>query len=198
VIAGRGEEAIAAADGLVDAAETTRNPGVHSFALLAEGLAFRGADPMRALDTLRRAVVIAQESGNRFNESHTANVLSELETQHGNPVAALDYLTLAIRNYHDSGNTAMVRSPLSLLAVLFHRLGRDEPAATVSGFAVNPLAAAAFPEIKAAIAQLRDVLGDQSYESLARKGVAMTTSAMVAFAYDEIDQARAALNAVAK
>jgi predicted ATPase/class 3 adenylate cyclase len=198
VIAGRGAEAIAAADGLVGAAEITRNPCVLSFALLAEGLALRGADPTHALDTLRRALVIAQESGTRFNESHTANILSELETEHGDPQAALDYLTLAIRNCHDSGNTAMVRSPLALLAVLFQRLGRYEPAATVAGFAINPLAAAAFPEINAAIAQLRDVLGDQTYESLAGEGVAMTTSAMVAFVYDEIDQARAALNAVAK
>jgi hypothetical protein len=150
---------------------------------------------MRALDALRRGLVIAQESGNRLNESHLANVLSELETEHGDPQAALDYLTLSIRNYHDSGNTAMVRSPLSLLAVLFHRLGRHEPAATVAGFAINPLAAAAFPEITVAIAQLRDVLGEQTYESLARQGVAMTTSAMVAFAYDQIDQARAALRA---
>jgi len=34
---------------------------------------------------------------------------------------------------------------------------------------------------------------DQTYQSLARKGVAMTTSAIVAFAYDEIDQARTEL-----
>jgi predicted ATPase/class 3 adenylate cyclase len=198
VIAGRADEAMAAVDGLVDAAEITHNPGAHSFALLAEGFALRTADPMRALDALRRGFVIAQGSGNRLNESHYANILSELETEHGDPQAALDYLTLAIRNYHDSGNTAMVRSPLALLAVLFHRLGRAEPAATVAGFAINPLAAAAFPEINAAIAQMREVLGAQTHESLARKGVAMTTSAMVAFAYDEIDQARAALNAVAK
>jgi predicted ATPase len=195
VIAGRADEAMSAVDGLVDAAEITRNPGAHAFALLAEGFAFRAADPMRALDALRRGFVIAQRSGNRLNESHFANVLSELETEHGDPLAAFDYLTLAIRNYHESGNTAMVRSPLTLLAVLFHRLGRYEPAATIAGFAINPLAATAFPEINAAIAQLRDVLGDQTYESLARKGVAMTTSAMVAFAYDEIDQARAALRA---
>jgi hypothetical protein len=148
------------------------------------------------LDALRRGLVIARDTGNRLNESHMANVLSEIETEHGDPQAALDYLALAIRNYHDSGNTAMVRSPLSLLAVLFHRLGRHEPAATVAGFAINPLAAAAFPEITVVIAQLRKMLGDQTYESLARKGVAMTTSAMVAFAYDEVDQARAELNAV--
>ena len=92
----------------------------------------------------------------------------------------------------------MVRSPLGLLAALFHRLGRYEPAATVAGFAINPLAAAAFPETSAAIAQMRDVLGDQTYESLARKGETMTTAAMATYVYDEIDQARTELKAVSK
>ena len=39
---------------------------------------------------------------------------------------------------------------------------------------------------------------DQTYESLARKGETMTTAAMVTYAYDQIDQARAELDAVAK
>jgi len=55
-----------------------------------------------------------------------------------------------------------------------------------------------FPEISAAIAHLRAVLGDQTYESLARKGETMTTAAMAAYAYDQIDQARAELNAVSE
>ena len=56
----------------------------------------------------------------------------------------------------------------------------------------------ALPRIDTAIAHLRDVLGDQTYESLARKGETMTTAAMVTYAYDQIDQARAELNAVSK
>jgi len=43
------------------------------------------------------------------------------------------------------------------------------------------------------IAHLRDVLGDQTYESLARKAGTMTTAAMVTYAYDQIDQARTEL-----
>ena len=39
-------------------------------------------------------------------------------------------------------------------------------------------------------------LGNQTYESLARKGEAMAISAMVTYAYDQIDQARTELNAV--
>ena len=60
--------------------------------------------------------------------------------------------------------------PLSVLAALFDWLGRYEPAATIAGFAFSSLTAAAVPEINTAITHLRDVLGDQTYESLARKG----------------------------
>jgi predicted ATPase len=190
---GCGDQAMAVADGLIDAAEGTGNPCLLSFALVAEGLAFRDAGPLHALDTLRRGLVVAQDSGNRFNESHLANVLSELETEYGDPLAALDYLTLTIRNNHDSGNTAMIRSPLALLAALFDRLGHYEQAATIAGFAFSPLTAVAFPEINTAVAHLRDVLGDQTCESFARKGETMTTAAMATYAYDQIDQARTEL-----
>jgi hypothetical protein len=53
-------------------------------------------------------------------------------------------------------------------------------------------------EINTAIAHLRDVLGDQTYESLARKGETMTTAAIATYAYDQIDQARAELEAVSE
>ncbi len=92
----------------------------------------------------------------------------------------------------------MMRVALAILAAFFDRLGRHEPAATIAGFALSPLTAAAVPEITTAIAHLRDVLGDQTYESLARKGETMTTAAMATYAYDQIDQARAELNAVSK
>ena len=110
-------------------------------------------------------------------------------------VSAFDHLTLAIRNYHNAGDTTVIRVPLAVLAVLFDRLGRYEPAATVAGFAVSPLTVI---EISTAITHLREVLGGATYESLARKGETMTTTAMVTYAYDQIDQARTELNAVSK
>ena len=54
------------------------------------------------------------------------------------------------------------------------------------------------PEFGTAITHLRSVLGDQTYESLAREGVTMTTAAMATYAYAQIDQARTELNAVSK
>jgi len=65
-----------------------------------------------------------------------------------------------------------------------------------AGFASSPLSATTFPEINTSIAHLRDVLGGQTYESLAHKGETMTTAEMVTYAYDQIDQARTELNAV--
>ena len=197
-VAGCGEEARAAATGLIDAAEATHNPHVLASALYVHGYAFRDADPAGALDALRRGLVIAQDSGNRGDETHLAGILSAVEADHGDPLAALDYFTLAIRNRHDAGNTTGIRIPLALLAALFDRLGRYEPAATIAGFAISPLTIAAFPEITTAITHLREVLGEATYESLAHKGETMTTAAMATYAYDQIDQARAELNAVSK
>ena len=130
-------------------------------------------------------------------ESLLATGLSRLEAERGDPLAAPEHITLAIRNFYDSGNVAYSRFALGTLVVFLDRLGRLEPAATIAGFAFSPLPVL-LPEPSAAIAHLREVLGDQTYESFARQGETMTTAAMVTYAYDQIDQARAELDAVAK
>jgi hypothetical protein len=63
----------------------------------------------------------------------------------------------------------------------------------MAGFAFNSLTAAWIPEITPAVAHLREVLGDQTYESLGKTGETMTTAEMVVYAYDQIDQARTEL-----
>jgi predicted ATPase/class 3 adenylate cyclase len=191
-LAGCGEEARAAANGLIEAAEATHNPYLLAFALFVHGHAFRDADPAAAREAQRRGLVIARDSGNRYTET-LLGTLSGLEAEHGDPLAALDYVTLVIRNCHDAGDTTGVRTGLAILAALFDRLGRYEPAATIAEFALSPLTARGLPEFNTAIAHLRDVLGDPVYESLARAGEKMTTAAMVTYAYDQIDQARTAL-----
>gem|GEM_PF-1648449 len=197
-LAGCADDAMAAANGLIDAAEATHNPSVLSFALLEYGFAVRDADPDRARDAMRRGLVIAQDSGNRSNETHLAISLARVEPEHADARSAFNHVTQAIHNYHDAGNTATMRAALAVLAALFDRLGRYEPAATIAGFAYNPLTAAWTPEMNTTIAHLRDVLGEQTYESLARNGEAMTTAAMATYAYDQIDQARTELNTVSK
>jgi predicted ATPase len=192
-VAGSGGEAMDSADGLIEAAEATGNPALLAWALGAYGGALRDADPVGALNALGRGLVIAQDSGSRVHASALAVFLARLEAEHGDTVSAFDHLTLAIRNYHNSGDPTTIRVPLAVLAVLFDRLGRYEPAATIAGFALSPLVAAGVPEITTAITHLRDVLGEATYESLARKGETMTTAAIATYAYDQIDQARTEL-----
>ena len=187
------EEVMAAADGLIDTAEATRNPYAISFALLAYGFAFRDADPDRVREAMRRGVVIAHDSGNRFNETQLAGSLAIVEAKFGDPLAALEYSAVAIRRYHDAGNNANMRPALSVLAILLHRLARHEPAATIAGFASNSMTAVTLPGFGTAITHLREVLGDKTYESLARAGETMTTSEVATYAYDQIDQARTTL-----
>jgi predicted ATPase len=192
MLSGRNDEAMTAAAALVDATEATRNPWVLSFALFAEGYAFSEAEPDRALPALRRGLAIARDTGSRYNTTILAAALSRMEAQHGDPLAAFEYLALAIRTYHDSGNLQAIRVPLAILAAHFDRLGRYEPAATTAGYAIDPFTLAGLPEFNTAITHLREVLGDQTYESLAHTGEGMTTAAMTAYAFDQIDQALAA------
>jgi hypothetical protein len=52
---------------------------------------------------------------------------------------------------------------------------------------------AAAPELLTTTANLRTVLGDHDYESLAHKGETMSTAEIAAYAYDQIDQAQTEL-----
>ena len=92
----------------------------------------------------------------------------------------------------------MIRSPLAVLAALLRPARTLRTGGHHRRFRVQSPHRGGVPEINTAIAHLRDVLGDQTYESLARKGETMTTAAMATYAYDQIDQARAELNAVSK
>jgi predicted ATPase len=192
-MAGCGDEARAAADGLIDAAEATHNPFALSFALWAYGYALRNADPAGALEAMRRGMAIARDSGNRFTETLLVGQLSRLEALHGDQLAALDQVTQVIRNFHNAGNTTLIRGELAVLVGIFDRRGRYEPAATIAGFAVSTMTAAIEPELSTTIDHLREVLGKPAYESLAHTGKTMTTAAMVTYAYDQIDQARTTL-----
>src|SRR6476659_9608665 len=79
------------------------------------------------------------------------------------------------RNSTPAGPIAPTMRANLAAAACLDRLGRYEPATTIAGCAFDP-------------AHLRDVLADQTYESLTRAGKSMTTSEMVAYACDQIDQ----------
>jgi hypothetical protein len=188
------DEAMAASEGLLAAADTVDNPNLISWTLLAYGFAYRDADPVGARGILSRGLRIAQDSGNRQLVSHYTLGLASLATLYGDAVDAFGFLTLAIRNHYDSGSFSLMAQPLGILAILFDRLGHYEPAATVSGFAATPLTRTAYPEINTTIAHLLEVLGNEAYESFARAGENMSHAEMATYALDQIDLARARLS----
>jgi hypothetical protein len=81
---------------------------------------------------------------------------------------------------------ACCATPLAVLAAL------SRPARTLrtSGhhrwLRISPLTARAFPQLSTVIAHLREILGDQTYESLARKGLSMTMCRLFAKKGDEL------------
>jgi predicted ATPase/class 3 adenylate cyclase len=193
ITAGKHDEATAACDDLLTAANTTENPGAAAYALLAYGYANRAARPRDAYEALRRGLEIAQASGNRMAESYLAVNLSTFGAADCAPADTLDFLALALNILYNSGTYSHMVSPLGVLAAHLDRLGSNEAAAVLIGFAATEFALATFPEIATTITHLRAVLGDKAYESLAHTGAAMTSAGIAQYALQQIDRARANL-----
>jgi tetratricopeptide (TPR) repeat protein len=190
---GADDEALAASAELPDAAAAADNPQVVSYALLAYGIANRDADPVAAYDAHRRGQKIAQDSGNRQIESYHAGNLSRIAAGQGQHTDALEYVTLALRRFYDSGSFSIVPSALAVLADVMDRLEYYEPAAVFSAAGAHPFARATYPELRGTIAHLCEVLGEETYESLRSAGESMNSVAMVTYAFEQIDLARADL-----
>jgi predicted metal-dependent hydrolase len=98
---------MAASEGFLAAADSAHdagNPGLASFTLFAYGFAHRDAHPSAAYEALDKGLRIAQDTGNRQLESGLLVGLSRLAATHSDARHAFDFLTLAIRHYHDSGS----------------------------------------------------------------------------------------------
>jgi predicted ATPase len=192
-LAGAHGEAKALSDDLFDVADRAGNPMAISGALLAYGHTHRAAAPGAAYEALRRGLTIAQDSGNRQMESVLALSLSSVAVTYASPLEAFELVAFAIRTYYDSGTLMFVSGAMGVLAALLDRFERYEAAATLSVFAEVPVARGTYPEIDITIAHLREVLGDEAFESLGRTGVAMSNTDVAKFALEQIDELRAQL-----
>jgi predicted ATPase/class 3 adenylate cyclase len=186
------DEAVAATEGLIEASAATGNPYFYTFGVGAVAFTFSATNSVEGLVPCKDALAVAQESRNSFNEIMLAIAMARYEASQGAIAKAFEYVTLAIRRYHDSGNIMSLSSPLGLTSSFLDRLGRFEPAAIIAGYALSPFAVAAVPELDAAIGHLRSVLGD-AYERSATKGAAMSMAEVVAYAYEQIHDARTEL-----
>jgi len=189
VLMGRVDDAMEMAGSIVATAEATGVPVALAMALLAYGLAFRTADPPASMSALQRGVTVARDSGNRYYETISMAILAGLESDYGDPGHALDLYERTIRAYRDSGNYTHF-SDTAGLAVLFDRMGRDEPAAILAGYATSPLAQQGVPELPAVRSRLRARLGDDRYDALTRRGATMAPAQALLYALNEIEGAR--------
>ena len=187
-------EALDVSEELRHAERATENPALICWALMGYGFVRIETDPASAFEAHRLAASIADETGNRLLETYHMTNVSRLAARQGDAAETLDLLTKAIRNYLDSGNYFMLPQPMAMLADYFDRLGYHETSATLSGFATTSQATTYFPEIEAAIAHLRDVLGADVYASLSAHGAAMTPAAIANYAFEQIDRVRAELS----
>lgn len=192
-VCGAAAEAMAVSENLLAAAAAADNPSLAGAALLGYGWARRESDPTAAYEALRRALVIADESGDRQQTSIIAGLLAGLAADRGELAEAFGYIAQTVRHYYDSGTTELMRVTVGLLAALLVRLGLHEPATTIMGFTTAAIGYPSFPEISAAIAHLRDVLGEERYQSLAMTGATMTTTEIADYAFEQIDLARTTL-----
>jgi predicted ATPase len=196
--AGLHDEAQEASKDFLAVADAIGNPHTASYALLAYGLAHHDTDPAASYDAHRRGMQIAHDSGNRQLESYHAGNLSWLASGRGDPIEALDNVTLALTRMYNTGHFSVMASALAVLVSILAGLERFEPAATLSAPASTAFAGATYPDIDWALAHLRDVLGDEAFEEFARRGEAMTNTALAAYALEQIDSARAHLTQLAE
>jgi hypothetical protein len=68
-----------------------------------------------------------------------------------------------------------------------------DQAAVIAGSASSELTAVVFPESQDSVTHLREVLGDDRYEALAREGASMTTAAITTYALEQIEELRTTL-----
>jgi predicted ATPase len=191
ILAGAEDEAKALAEELLCTAQAGDNPTVQCGAFYVYGYMLGRTDPVAAYDPLRRALKAAQSVGNRQMESVTAFDLAHIAARVDDTPAALDYIALSVNMYYDSGSSSYVSGPVGVLVALLDGVRAYEQAATVSGFSDLTLSRVTYPLVSAALSHLREVLGDERYETLARSGATMTNAAMARYALEQIDLARA-------
>ncbi len=191
--AGAPDEAIAVSADFLEVAEASDNPNVASNALLAYGLARHDADPAESCSAIRRGMQIARDSGNRQLESYHSGNLSWLASDQGDFAEALDYATIALTRFYNTGHFSVLPAAFAVLASVLDQLELHEAAATISTRAATPFAGAAYPPIHRTVARLRDVLGDETFERFALRGESMSNATLAAYALEQIDSARAHL-----
>ena len=188
-VANRFDEAQTMAEEAVAAATARGIPSPIAFALVAYGRAFAETDPAQALAAMRRGLAVAHDSNNTWQEAMIGTELAALETAHGDATAALESIRRVIESQDRAGDVVTLTYSLSNLAVVFDRLGRLEPAATLFGTVAQTLPSRLI-EHSSTIEHLNHVIGSANVEQQMRVGGTMDRRAATLYALSEIERAR--------
>jgi predicted ATPase len=189
---GRSEEARGLADEAVTAARQHGNPFAIAFALGGYGRAFKETDPHKASNALREALECAHRNHLAFHGTVLAPELARLEVDHGDIDDGLvlfdDALDAASRAGPHNNHVGLA---LAHVACVFRDLGPGEIAATIYGASTRyPASIWAVPSLPEVLDQLRDRLGQATYDRCVAAGAAMEVSDAVRYARQQIRTAR--------
>ncbi|MCJ9700164.1 BTAD domain-containing putative transcriptional regulator [Bradyrhizobium sp. SHOUNA76] len=189
-MAGAHEEAMAIADDILEKVAATRTPSSLVAALFSQGRAFSKANPVRALDTLEKALAHARTSGNRYWEIVIIPAVAELQVRNGDPGKTLRSLPQMLEIWGQSNEIGLATLTTATLILLFERLGHPAAAATLSGALSQMIPSSSFfQELPDTVARIRRVLGDPSFEQAKRHGAGMTHREVVDYATNQVRHA---------
>lgn len=188
------ERAMARADGVVASAEATGVPVSIGLAHYSKGKAFAAHDPALALACFDRALAIGERAGNPWLQSLVMPDLAALQARTGDPVRALGSFQAMLVGWRGVADLGIVAGGLGNLTVLFDRHGLWKAAATMHGKLTGEIDLAAFtPELAAALAHARTMLGDSEFDEVSHRGRLLTLVDVIAYAESQVREALAAI-----
>jgi tetratricopeptide (TPR) repeat protein len=189
-LAGRGEEAVAAAADAMAAVKAAGAPFSVVILLTGRGIALSRSDPTAAQAAFDEALELSQRSGNRLLNAMILSNVAGLQARAGEPKAALQILLRALEDSRGSVDRGFLANVFAALVVIFERLGRMKPAAILYGALMREFGTlAALWELPEASARVRQAVGDSEFERLADEVSAMPLFEVVRYAESEIRNA---------
>lgn len=191
---GRVDEALALVEDSIEAAREVGNPFWTAYALWTAGLALSHTDPSRALAAWDQGVAIVSEHRVDFFAGYLTREAARLHAVDGDVEVALDLFATAIDAFQQVGNIAQLIITVALVPQVLERLGRPEPAATLTvAIMQEPASIAHVPDLTDLRSRLVAMLGDEAFARCAERGSELDLSAAATYARDQIGIARAPL-----
>ncbi len=192
---GRASEAMDIADEALAGAHDYDNPFWVATALYAYERAFGHADPARALDAARRAVIYASENHLTFVESIIAQDAAYLEARHGDPVEALALFDRTIESCNRSGDHANIAATLAYLAAAIEQFDLPRVSAILYGASSQQASTIWVIDFAALADRVQAALGNIEFDRCVATGAMMTVPEAVRYAHEQIDGLRTSCQA---